>query len=61
MVQETFVIEEGEKTLEDLIEEQRAKLHREGKQARSRPARAGGGCVWGGFQWQLNMCYMRPP
>lgn len=34
-VQETIVIEEGEKTLEDLIEEQRAKLHAEGKQARS--------------------------
>ncbi|CAM9819668.1 unnamed protein product, partial [Ectocarpus sp. 13 AM-2016] len=31
-VQETFVIEEGEKTLEDMIEEQRTKLHREGKQ-----------------------------
>lgn len=32
VVQETIVIEEGEKTLEDLIEEQRAKLHKEGKQ-----------------------------
>lgn len=31
-MQETIVIEEGEKTLEDRIEEQRAKLHREGKQ-----------------------------
>lgn len=35
VVQETIVIEEGEKTLEDLIEEQRAKLHKEGKKARS--------------------------
>eukprot|EP00752_Nemacystus_decipiens_P009197 g8216.t1 len=31
VVQETIIIEQGEKTLEDLIEEQRAKLHREGK------------------------------
>lgn len=31
VVQETIIIEEGERTLEDLIEEQRAKLHKEGK------------------------------
>lgn len=33
-VQETIVIEEGEKTLEDVIEDQRAKLHREGKKVK---------------------------
>lgn len=32
VVQQTIIIEEGERTLEDLIEEQRAKLHKEGKQ-----------------------------
>ncbi|CAM9267349.1 unnamed protein product, partial [Laminaria digitata] len=32
VVQETIFIEEGDKTLEDVIEEQRAKLHEEGKQ-----------------------------
>ena len=36
--QETIVIEEGEKTLEDLIEEQRAKLHAEGKKVSPRPS-----------------------
>lgn len=36
VVQETIIIEEGEKTLEDTIEEERAKLHREGKKARIR-------------------------
>lgn len=35
-VQETIVIEEGEKTLEDLIEDQRAKLHKEGKKVKKR-------------------------
>lgn len=34
--QETVVIEEGAKTLEDLIEEQRAKLHAEGKKVSPR-------------------------
>lgn len=43
MVQETFVIEEGDKTLEDLIEEQRAKLHEQGKQARVKTGGAGRG------------------
>ena len=43
MVQETIIIEQGEKTLEDLIEEQRAKLHREGKKARIGQGRRGEG------------------
>lgn len=32
VIQETIIIEEGERTLEDLIEDQRAKLHAKGAQ-----------------------------
>ena len=41
VVQETIIIEEGEKTLEDVIEEQRAKLHKEGKKASTESKTAG--------------------
>lgn len=36
IIQETVIIEEGEKTLEDVIEEQRAVLHKEGKKVRKK-------------------------